>query len=190
MKITLKFLKKFNACVEGIKFVEEKGLIGMEAVDFIEKLIELDKTEWANWLTTRVLDKINRVRYAVFAAEQVLHIFEEKYPDDKHPRKAIEAAKAYINNPSTDTANTADAYADDVIDISINTAYNPNFVTPAAHAAHAAAYAASTASNAYFPYASSREAMDAAYAARYATKDNKILIKIIRNGIKILKEVK
>ena len=190
MKITLKFLKKFNACVEDINFAEKKGLIGLEPIDFIEKLIELNKPELANWLTTMVLDKINRVRYAVFAAEQVLHIFEEKYPDDKHPRKAIEAAKAYIDNPSTDTADTADAYADNVIDISVNTAYNPNFVTPAAHAAYAAAYAASTASNAYFPYASSREAMDAAYAARYATKDNKILIKIIRNGIKILKEVK
>lgn len=33
---------------------------------------------------------------AIFAAESVLHIFENKYPNDKRPRKAIAAAKAYL----------------------------------------------------------------------------------------------
>lgn len=34
--------------------------------------------------------------FAVDCAEHVLHIFEEKYPDDTRPRKAIEAARAYL----------------------------------------------------------------------------------------------
>ncbi len=51
------------------------------------------------------------VSYAVFAAEQVLDIFENKYPDDKRPRKAIQAAKKCIKNPSKENKKAADVYA-------------------------------------------------------------------------------
>ena len=59
--------------------------------------------------------------YAIYAAEQVIGIFEKKYPIDKRPRKAIEAAKAYLKRPCAETKKAA--YA-------------------AAYAAYAAAYAA------------------------------------------------
>lgn len=45
-------------------------------------------------------DKIASVRLGIVAAEMVLGIYEEKYPDNKVPRLAIEAAKAWIKNPS------------------------------------------------------------------------------------------
>ena len=48
---------------------------------------------------------------AIFSAELVLHIFEEKYPEDKRPRLAIEAAKKWLVNPSKETAAAAAAAA-------------------------------------------------------------------------------
>jgi len=40
------------------------------------------------------------VKWAVSCAKHVLHIFEEQYPNDKRPRKAIEAASNWIKDPS------------------------------------------------------------------------------------------
>jgi len=40
--------------------------------------------------------------FACDCAERVLHIFEEKYPDDKRPREAIEVARAYANDKATE----------------------------------------------------------------------------------------
>jgi len=37
--------------------------------------------------------KEDSVKLAIFAAEQVIEIYEKKYPNDKRPREAIEAAK-------------------------------------------------------------------------------------------------
>ena len=50
------------------------------------------------------------VKYAVFAAEQVIDLFEQKYPDDKRPREAIEAAKKCIDDPSEKNKVAAAAY--------------------------------------------------------------------------------
>ena len=47
------------------------------------------------------------VSYAVYAAEQVIDIYEKKCPNDKRPRKAIEAAKACIKNPSAKNKEAA-----------------------------------------------------------------------------------
>ena len=48
-----------------------------------------------------ILDtKMISVKWAVSCAKHVLHIFEEQYPDDKRPRKAIEAASNWIKDPS------------------------------------------------------------------------------------------
>lgn len=58
--------------------------------------------------------KEDSVALAIFAAEQVVEIYEERYPGDLRPRKAIEAAKAYLENPTdaTDAADAAYAAAD------------------------------------------------------------------------------
>ena len=40
-------------------------------------------------------------------AERVLSIFEEKHPDDDRPRKAIEAARRYAENPSKENRDAA-----------------------------------------------------------------------------------
>ena len=79
------------------------------------------------------------VSYAVFAAEEVIDIYEKKYPDNDKPRRAIEAAKRCINNPSKENKAAAAAYAADAADAAA-AAYAA--AADAAAAAYAAAYAA------------------------------------------------
>jgi hypothetical protein len=50
-----------------------------------------------------------RASLAIEAAERVLPIFEEAYPDDTRPRKAIEAARAWLQNPSDEKRVAAEA---------------------------------------------------------------------------------
>jgi len=65
-----------------------------------------------------ILDtKMISVKWAVACAKHVLHIFEEQYPSNKRPRKAIEAASNWIKDPSEqnkkackDASNDVDLY--------------------------------------------------------------------------------
>ena len=49
---------------------------------------------------TQSLDRQTSFKLACLWAEHVLPIYESKYPDDKRPRLAIEAAKAWADNPT------------------------------------------------------------------------------------------
>ena len=148
MKITLEWLKERNACKEGVEYVIEKGLIGLSDVEFVEKLIKKGKLFWAEWLLLRVCSKRQAVSYAIFAAEQVLDLFENEYPGDGRPRAAIEAARKWLDGDMSSYAASASA---------------ARASAARAAAADAAAYAAYAAARAY--------AADtyAAYAARAAS---------------------
>ena len=98
MKITIELLEKYEACEEGIDWFNAQEETDLAKV--CDKLLAEDYFDWANWLLSRILSKDNKIRYAIHAAELVLHVFEEKYPDDDRPRKAIEAAKEYLKNQS------------------------------------------------------------------------------------------
>ena len=111
MRVTEEFLKPLNPCKEGYKYAIDKGYIGLEGVDFVKKLISDDKLEWANWLIVRIIDYKEYVSYAVFAALQVIDIYEKQCPDDKRPRLAIEAAQRCIDNPSDENKAAARAAA-------------------------------------------------------------------------------
>ena len=122
MKITKKQIKDLNPCAEGYKWYLKNG-----SEDLLETLLKVNETNpgWARWLYSRLMALAQKRAFAIHAAEQVLPIFETKYPKDKRPRKAIEAAKAVLVD---DTSTSRRAAAD------------------AASAASAAAYAASAAS--------------------------------------------
>jgi len=82
------------------------------------------------WMRMRLVqiwrwEKKDNVKLAIFAAEKVLHFYEERHPGDVRPRKAIEAAKRYLDDPSA--------------------AYAAAYAAAAADAADAAAYAAARA---------------------------------------------
>ena len=113
-QITTEFLKSLNACQSGINLVATYPDKDPEAV--IRRLVADDHWDYANWLLPRLMDYRGYVSYAVYAAELVLPIWEKKYPDDKRPHKAIEAAKRCIDDPSKKNKEAARAAAAVVAD--------------------------------------------------------------------------
>jgi len=112
-----------------------------------------DKQCWSEMRVAKAWEwtKTDSVELAVYAAESVIGIFEKQRPDDKRPRAAIEAAKAWLKDPSEKTRAAARA------------AWAASDAASAARdAARAAASAASAARDA------ARAASDAAWAARDA----------------------
>ncbi len=110
MKITLDFLNQLNdnseEYPEDIEFAKENKLIGLEDIDFIEKLIDLNKLNWANCLIVRCIKhKINKINYAVYAIEQIIDIYDKEYPKDNRPQKSIELVKEWIKNPHQKNTN-------------------------------------------------------------------------------------
>jgi transcription termination factor NusB len=107
--------------------------------------------------------KIDSVEMAIYAAELVIDHYEKDYPNDSRPRQAIEAAKAYLKDPTTANAAAHDAAYAAAHDAAAAAHAAAN---AAAHAAAAAAYAAADAAHA----AAAAAAAYAAYAA-YAAAD-------------------
>ena len=109
MNITDNWLEEKKACAEGrVWFGRQKKT---EAVEVLQALIEEDQLDWANWTIVRVMTRPQYMAYAIYAAEQVLPIYEKKYPGNDKPRKAIEAAKAVLVNDTKETrADAAAAY--------------------------------------------------------------------------------
>ena len=95
-------------------------------------------------------DSMEKLSLAIQCAERVLFIWEEKYPNDKRPRQAIEAAKVYLADPTKENADTAASAADAASAASADD-------DGATHAAYAAAYVTD----------------NAAYAAVYAIEATK-----------------
>ena len=158
--ITLEWLRSQDACEESIKAWQNETDHNTFAT--LNRLVSKNP-EWGNWLICRIMNKKQAVQYAIFAAEQVIDIYEGKYPD-KRPRNAIEAAKAYLKNPSKKTKAYAFAAADAAFDAA----------DAAAATAAAAAYAAA----------------DAAYAAADAAARNKFYAVMAAKLIALFKECK
>jgi len=223
-KFSKESLRKHSACDSGVRwFLSQKETSPTKVV---EALIKEDNLDWANWAIVRCMTYKQYVSYAVFAAEQVIDIYEKKNPGDKRPRQAIAAAKKCIENPSKKNKDAAHAAAN-----AANAAYAASYASYATYAAdaayaayatyasyavadaasyatnaadaatNAAAYAADAAANAAADaaaYAASY-ATNAAYAAAYAAANaayaadaadatgDKMRIKLIRYGLKLLK---
>jgi len=158
----LKMCESGFHCSKGIyqafSFVQGEVLAEVEVKG--KHLIEDNKEVWQEMKLTKVYKwtKTDSVLFAIYAARLVLDIFEKKYPDDKRPREAIEAAERYAKSPTKKNKDAACAAADAA-------AYAAAY---AAHAAaHAAAYAAAYAAHAaaYAACAAADAAAHAAYAA-------------------------
>ena len=160
MKITKKWLRETKACAEGVDWFNSQK--ETDSIKVLKKLIKKDKLDWANWTICRVFNRKQRIQYAVFAAEQVFHLWK-----DKHPKEAAVWRKWVDNGCAKDDAASAyDAAYAAADDAAYAAAYD---------AAYAAAYAASAA------YA-------AAYAASAASAAKKQLkLKILNYGLNLLK---
>jgi len=157
MNEVLKFCKKYDACKEGKEYAKSFKSLS-------DAWENCERSDWMIW-TLNKLDKWSheqKVQIAISCAERVLPIFEKKYPKDKRPRKAIQAAKRYLKNP-TDKNKKAAAAA----------SYAASYAAAdaAADAAYAAAYAADAAADAVAASYAASYAADAAYAAADAAAD-------------------
>jgi len=167
--ITLKWLQSKGACKESLEAWHKET--DHDTFATLNRLVSKNP-EWGSWLICRLMNKKQAVQYAIFAAEQVIDIYEGKYPNDKRPRNAIEAAKAYLKHPCAKTKADAEA-AVEAVDAEAACAAAYTAYAEAADAACAAAYTA---------YA---EAADAACAAACARR--KMQAKILKYGIGLLK---
>jgi len=211
MIITKRWLIRQQACWEGIDwFLTQKN---REPRALLRALIkENQPLEWGNWFLSRKLKRIDKVRYAVYAAKQVLGLFEEEYPNDDRPRKAIKAVEKYIKNPTKKNKEAAEAAARATYAAAYAAAYAVAYaVAYAAYAAYAAdaaevyrglndgswgdqyrekigwTFDACIETTSAAAYAAADAACAAAYAACAADR-TKLQIKICRYGLRLLEK--
>jgi len=192
--ITLKWLQSQGACKESLEAWQKETDHNTFAT--LNRLV-VKNPEWGSWLICRLMNKKQAVQYAIFAAEQVIDIYEGKYPD-KRPRNAIEAAKAYLKNPSKKTK----AYAADAAAAGYGAGYGAGYDASAAtyaatYAAAAATYAAdyaagydasAAAAATYAADAAGYAAADAAGAYAAGAERRKMKAKILKYGIRLLEQ--
>jgi hypothetical protein len=199
MRVTKKWLEGRKACQEAVEWYATQRDHDDKAL-FKQIIKEDQPLEWVNWYLSRRLEKMDRVRYAVYAAKQVLWIFEAKYPDDKRPRIAIQAAVKYLHNPNATNADAAYA-ANAAYAAAYAAAYTADAARAAATAyaaAYAAAHTADSADTAATTYAAiyaaahAARATDAAHAAHAtdAATKKQMQIKICRYGFRLLGKTK
>ena len=188
--ITWDEVKKMVPCVESIPWAEEhfkNNLNDPHAADLVIEILMNDKKyDWANWLIVRCMTRPQYLGYAIFAAEQVIDIYEKEYPEDKGPRGEIESAKRVLKNDNEETRAAAwTAWA-----------AGAAWAARAARAAAEAAWAAwaARAAGAVGAAWAARAAAGAAWAARAAAEatgaaaEKDMQIKILNFGLKLLRE--
>ena len=171
--ITVPWLQEHDACRGGLDWFVRQGDTNAEKV--LLKLVAELHYDWANWVITKLLPRPQRIKYAVFAAEQALTIYEAHGNSTDAPREAIEAAKSPHGKDLLCIANAAEN--------SPRIMYRSTFQVAAA--ARAASYAAHTAKDPD-KYAD-HSAIRAETAAFYAFHAGVDMEKIITYGIKLLK---
>ena len=157
MKTTLNIIKSHHPCPDGwAKLLKSLGKTKADdepvSLEYILNSNGIQDAVWA----LRCFDYKEYCLFLSDVAESVLPIFEDKYPDDKRPRKCIEGIRLYHAgeiglSELTQLSDAAHAAAS----------------AAARAAAHAAAYAAHAAAHAaaYAAHAARAAAHDAAYAA-------------------------
>jgi len=104
MKTTLKKIRQHSPC-EGSWRKLLQSLGKTEAVDTevtVRYILELLGIYDAIWVLRAVDGHDREVRlFACDCAESVLHLFEDRHPDDNRPRNAIEVARSHANGEAT-----------------------------------------------------------------------------------------
>lgn len=164
--ITPGWLAENNACNDGAEWglsVIGKGML------FSELAPKFNHADWLLWTIQKLgaLSKVQYVELSVVCAVTVLHIYEESYPQDDRPRKALEAAKSYFRDPSEENqiaALSAARAAHAASSAASNVAYSAYAASDASSCAISAAPAASAASHVAASAAAAADAAVAAYA--------------------------
>ena len=146
-----KWVEEKKPCEAGLAFLNTQT--DKSAVSVINALVVAKHYDWATWALTNSFTKRQNVVFAIYAAEQVIDIFEKEVPGEERPRASIETAKRWLKGEATE----------EECRVAADAAY-------ASSAYYAAAYAASSASYASYAAASSASSAAASYAYGYASR--------------------
>ena len=127
MRVTEKQLIDAGCCQDGTyKYFRYSGRKRWDADKLLKLAIRAKDYRSAATAISKMMNRRQRVTWAIWCAERVINIYEDSHIDDSRPRDAIKAAKAWLKNPAAANAaaNAANAAAN-----------------AAAYAAYAAAYA-------------------------------------------------
>lgn len=112
-KVNAKWLEKWPACEdelsECIKWFKKQKTD--DPIKLIRKLIKAEKWEWINHCFKNTLTKKQAVKSTIYAAVQIINLFEKEFPEDKRPREAIKSALAYLKKPTKKNKDAAKAAA-------------------------------------------------------------------------------
>ena len=181
--ITKEWIRDKNPCAKALKWWDKKERDPMKILNL---LMKEKKYDWANWFIVRIMTYAQYVDYAVYAAEQLIDIYEKKHPDDNRLRTTIASAKKCIKNPSVKNKHAAFDAAS-AASGAIYAGYAAGAIY-AGYAAYGAIYAGYAAGAIYAGYAAgAASAVYAAYAAS-AAYGATMKLKILKYGIKLLKE--
>ena len=104
---TLRKIREYSPCEDGYKkLCKSLGGVrkyGEDTPVKFSQIVESNGLHDALWCLRTICPEHEReVRlYAADCAERVLHVFEKKYPKDKRPTEAIEAARKFANGEIT-----------------------------------------------------------------------------------------
>lgn len=105
--LTYDDVKAMRPCADGLR-AATKAFGGIDAWksnpkgirDWIDAKIDFDDILWV-YCRDDVVDAKTLRLFAADCAQSVLHLFEDKHPEDKRPREAIEAARKYAHGEIT-----------------------------------------------------------------------------------------
>jgi len=187
-KVTRQQLKEWRACSDGYTFWLE-NCEGIGNIEQVEKLMK-NNPDWANWLIVRVMSRKQYIAYAIYAAEQVVDIYENRYPNDNRVRQSIETARKVLKRNTKKNrdaamvareASWAAARAARAVDCNAMASWAAGAASWASWAADCNSKAAVRAVDLAAVWA----AREASWAAREA--DEEMMIKILNYGISLLK---
>lgn len=95
-----KFLRKMGACGEAVEWAKDYSTL-------TEAWVKCERADWMTWLIGKMADKPgwptrkHVVSVACDFAEDVLPIYEKKYPDDKRVRDCIATVRKWVNGETT-----------------------------------------------------------------------------------------
>ena len=178
-------LNPIHARFKKLKILLCEGEINAEDWDEVGafELTPIEEVEIPGWYQNRETRKKVLTQFAILCAEKVLHVFEERLPEDIRPRNAIKAAKKYLKNPTDENAEAAIIAANAAADAA---RIDKGVIHAAAHAADSAACLAVCNDG------SESSALVAAYAAKYiASIEDKVIIdcnEIADRAVQMVKE--
>jgi hypothetical protein len=111
--LRLSVLKTTKACEEAREWAKAfyAGRTKATVRAVIADLVRENHQDWALWILPRLMTHRQTVRYAVFCARQSLSVYEARFPNDRRPRQAIDAAEAFVRHPSAKNRAAARAAA-------------------------------------------------------------------------------